>query len=262
MKAGTTALSNFLNQHPGIYVVPGKEVYFFERDEVWARGVDWYRSLFAGASPGQLACDGSPSTMFYAHAIERAAAVVPDAKVVVILRHPAERAWSQYWHQVLHTPPQPSFEDLVASELADPHEPFIIERSRYLPQIERLCRHFPRERVLVLLLDDLEERPHDVWAELCDFLGVDAEFVPPNLGTVVNAAVVHRSVHLLKALHKLKAFRRLPAGLSKRLFRSLFKPAPSRDLVGERRQALVDEFASGVEDLGRWLGRDLTSWNR
>src|SRR5919204_433837 len=74
MKCGTTALANYLSGHPDVYVVPGKEVHFFNRDDIWARGLDWYSGLFTGATAERRLVDGSPSTMFYGHSVERLAA--------------------------------------------------------------------------------------------------------------------------------------------------------------------------------------------
>ncbi|MGH2793814.1 MAG: sulfotransferase, partial [Actinomycetota bacterium] len=82
MKAGTSTVATLVDEHPQGYVVPNKEVYFFDRDDVHARGIDWYRGKFADASGQRAVGEASPSYMFWPAAIDRMAAVIPDAKLI------------------------------------------------------------------------------------------------------------------------------------------------------------------------------------
>jgi hypothetical protein len=96
MKSGTTSLARYLGAHPQAYVAPEKEINFFERGYVWNRGVDWYASRFEGAGDALAVGEASPSYMYWPTAIERMASVVPDARLIALLRDPVERAYSHY----------------------------------------------------------------------------------------------------------------------------------------------------------------------
>ncbi|MGH2726565.1 MAG: sulfotransferase domain-containing protein, partial [Actinomycetota bacterium] len=98
MKAGTTSLAYWLGEHPDVFLAPGKELFFFNVPQRWELGVDWYRSQFAG-SEGKIARgEATPGYLGHPQAAERIAATLPDVRLIALLRHPADRAYSQYWH--------------------------------------------------------------------------------------------------------------------------------------------------------------------
>jgi Sulfotransferase domain len=186
-KAGTTALYAYLRWHPGITGPSWKEVSFFDRH--WWRGVRWYRGQFPLRSRGRLVGEASPSYLFHPLAPERARAVVPDARLVVVLRDPVDRAYSQYQHEVALGREPLSFEDALAAEegrtrgeverlVADPrafsHEWWdhtYAARGLYAEQLERWLAMFPRDQLLVVTSDDLGKRPAETYASILSFLG-------------------------------------------------------------------------------------------
>ena len=113
-KAGTTALYAYLRWHPSIAGPFWKEVSFFDRH--WARGEAWYRGQFPLRSSGKLVGEASPSYVFHPLAPERVFSLVPDVKLVVLLREPGDRAYSQYQHAVALGRETLSFEDALAAE--------------------------------------------------------------------------------------------------------------------------------------------------
>ena len=186
-KAGTTALYAYLRWHPGITGPSWKEVSFFDRH--WWRGERWYRGQFPLLSRGRLVGEASPSYLFHPLAPARARAVVPDARLVVVLRDPVDRAYSQYQHEVALGREPLSFEDALAAEtdrtrgeverlIADPrafsHEWWdhtYAERGLYAEQLERWLAVFPRDQLLVVTSDELGERPAETYASILSFLG-------------------------------------------------------------------------------------------
>jgi Sulfotransferase domain len=186
-KAGTTALYAYLRWHPGITGPSWKEVSFFDRH--WWRGVRWYRGQFPLRSRGRLVGEASPSYLFHPLAPERARAVVPDARLVVVLRDPVDRAYSHYQHEVALGREPLSFEDALAAEegrtrgeverlVADPrafsHEWWdhtYAARGLYAEQLERWLAMFPRDQLLVVTSDDLGKRPAETYASILSFLG-------------------------------------------------------------------------------------------
>jgi hypothetical protein len=186
-KAGTTALYAYLRWHPGITGPSWKEVSFFDRH--WWRGESWYRGQFPLRRRGRLIGEASPSYLFHPLAPERARVVVPDARLVAILRNPIERAYSQYQHEVALGREPLSFEDALQAEeertrgeverlTADPRafsrawwDHTYAARGLYAEQLERWLAVFPREQLLVVTTDELGERAADAYASILRFLG-------------------------------------------------------------------------------------------
>ena len=162
-KAGTTALYAYLRWHPAITGPSWKEVSFFDRH--WWRGEPWYRGQFPLRPRGRLVGEASPSYLFHPLAPERARAVVPNAKLVALLRNPVERAYSQYQHEV---------ERLLADPRAFSRawwDHTYAARGLYAEQLERWLAAFPRERLLIVTTDELGERPDEAYASILAFLG-------------------------------------------------------------------------------------------
>jgi hypothetical protein len=197
MRGGTTSLSGYLELHPDVAPATRKEVHYF--DLHFARGEEWYRSHFpprvrrlARRALGRplLSGDASPYYLFHPLAPERAAALVPDARIVALLRDPVTRALSHYRHAVGRgaetLPPLEAFqaepERLAGEEerlRADPAAVSVVHRQYsylargdYAVQLERWFAHYPRERVLVLASEELFSDPADAYARTLAFLGL------------------------------------------------------------------------------------------
>src|SRR5919108_746727 len=189
-KAGTTALYAYLRWHPGITGPAWKEVSFFDRH--WWRGEGWYRGQFPLRAGGRLVGEASPSYLFHPLAPERVWALLPNVKLVALLRDPVARAYSHYQHEVALGREPLSFEDALAAEeerlrgeiermLADPayfsHAWWnytYVARGRYAEQIERWYAAFPRERLLVLFTEELAGEPGATYRRVLEFLGIGA----------------------------------------------------------------------------------------
>lgn len=264
-KAGTSALAYTVGEHPDAYLVPNKEVYFFDRDDIYANGVEWYRERFAGASSERAIGEASPSYLFFPAAPARMAALIPDAKLIAILRDPVARAYSQYGHERFYARERRSFSRAIDEELGegpDAGPPFYyVERGRYLPQLLRVCEHYPRESLLVLLSDDLSAAPEETFARVFRFLGIDDTVRPTKVGEVINPYRENRFPPLWRFMmrhslwHKLGPLRE---PITKAFIRTRVS-APPVDPAVERR--LRELFVADNTELGAWLGRDLSAWN-
>ncbi|MFF5288011.1 sulfotransferase family protein [Paractinoplanes globisporus] len=219
-KAGTTALHAALAPHPGLYLSPVKEPKFFLTDgppprhggpgdvqtyqeHVWRR--EDYEALFTGAPDGALLGEATP---FYLHDLDahaRIKALVPQARLILLLRDPVDRAhsnWTHLWNAGLE--PEADFLAACAAEperVAAGWAAFwhYTGLGMYGRQIEHLYRHFPREQVLLLRYRELKDSPAATLDRVCAFLGVDtgvlAEIPKENVNrhvvedTTVNAAL-------------------------------------------------------------------------
>jgi hypothetical protein len=201
-KAGTTALYAYLRWHPAITGPSWKEVSYFDRH--YARGASWYRGNFplttwsrpsrrtGGIAP--IVGEASPSYLFHPQAPERVAGLLPEVRLIALLRDPVDRALSHYQHEVALGREPLSFEAALEQEeqrlegevermVADPRyfsrawwDHTYLARGRYAEQLERWLAVFPRDQVLVVASRDLAERPAETYAEVLRFLGA-----PPHL---------------------------------------------------------------------------------
>ena len=192
-KAGTTALYEYLRRHPQISGPSWKEVSFFDRH--WARGESWYRGNFPNVARtrGKHVGEASPSYVFHPLAPRRVQEVVPEARLIVLVRNPVDRALSQYNHEVALGREALPFEEALDAEeerlrgeqermAADPRY-FSREwwshtykaRGRYAEQLERWLAVFPREQLLVLPSDDLGSEPARAHAQVLEFLGASPQ---------------------------------------------------------------------------------------
>ena len=171
MKSGTTTLHRLLARHPDIFM-PDRELHFFCFDDFaehpdyvgpvagkWKHldfdrdpeaNVSWYCRFFEGAQPHQVV--GERSTVYLAstRAPKRIADLLPDVKLIFLLRDPVQRTYSHYWHRVRSGEVVASFEHTLRHA---PHS--LLTRSYYQRQLEAYLRHFPRERIKILLLEEL-----------------------------------------------------------------------------------------------------------
>jgi len=188
MKAGTSSLHGYLTQHPGVIAPLRKEVHYF--DVHFDQGERWYRANFGRVTEPGLNLDSSPYYLSHPLAPQRAQALVPRARLIVLLRDPVRRAYSHYWHERDKKRETLSFEAALAAEparLGDDeqrlargeirssraHQHFgYLARGRYAEQLERWWHVYPREQTLVLRFEDMARDPLAVLARTLDFLGL------------------------------------------------------------------------------------------
>ena len=186
-RGGTSALYRNLRAHPAVAPSFRKEVEYFSR--YYSRGERWYRAHF-GLAIGRrrLNFEATPDYLFHPLAAERAAATVPDARLVVLLRNPVDRAWSHFQHMVRLGYESLGFADALDAEgerctadldqlMAEPdHNPkallrfSYIARGHYADQLSRWFAHYPRERFLILRSEDVFADPAKEYGRIFDFL--------------------------------------------------------------------------------------------
>lgn len=260
-RCGTSSLARYLRGHPEVFLATPKELHFFDRE--YERGLGWYCEHFAGVDGETAVGEASPSYLYRAEAVERMAAAVPSARLIAVLRDPVARAYSHYWMERMRGRERRSFAQAVEVELsggaarpgpAGSGGMAYLDRGRYLGQLERVGRHYPRSSLLVQLFDDVVADPVGSYRTVCRFLSVSDTFVPPLLGTAVNPSVAFRSLGLRRLARQLPdPVRRVVERVNTRSFRY---PALDPELRARAAAFLADDTRA----LGVWLGRDLTSW--
>ena len=199
-RCGTSTLYRHLGRHPDVAPSLRKEVEYFSRR--YGRGERWYRAHFALAvGRPRLAFEATPDYLFHPLAAERAAAVVPGVRLVVMLREPVARAWSHYHHMVGlgHEPLDfaaavAAEDDRCAPDLArlgaDPlHDPVAllrysyVARGRYAEQLARWRAHFPADRLLVVRSEHFFVEPAAEFRRILEFLDL-RPWAPPDFRNV------------------------------------------------------------------------------
>lgn len=189
-KCGTTSLHGYLVQHSGVIPPLRKEVHYFDLN--YPRGEAWYRAHFGRADEAGLNLDASPYYLFHPAVPARLHALLPDAKLIVLLRDPVRRAYSHYWHERAKGREKLEFEEAIAAEparveaadaqLADgsldrsaDHQHFsYLARGRYAEQLERWFALYRRERFHVVRFEDLVMEPLARLNDVLAFLGLPA----------------------------------------------------------------------------------------
>lgn len=261
-RAGSTALHDYLSAHPEVYLPPRKELHFFDNN--FDRGVDWYRHHFREATDEVAVGEASPSYMYRPETLDRLASVLPDARLVAILRHPVDRAYSHYWMNRGQGRERLGFGEALAAEEERLRTGGLAARrfayvggGRYLRQLRDITDRYRRDALHVVLLEDLRGEPESTYARLCRFLGVDDRFRPPTLGRPVNAPVSLRSPRLWRLSRRLPACLKLLEGMVAGWNeRPLFYPP----LESALRQQLLAAFDEETDELAAWLDRDLSAW--
>jgi hypothetical protein len=184
-KAGTTSLYSELARHPAIYMSPMKEPHFFSRIEPAPRreaffphltDEDEYLALFRGAANQELLGEASTSYLWDRHAAERIKRVVPEARILIMLRDPVDRAYSQYWNDVREGIEKRSFLDALLSEQRSGPggwgvSSLYIDCGRYADQVARYLDRFGL-RVHVLFFEDFVKDPAGTIGDVLSFLGL------------------------------------------------------------------------------------------
>jgi hypothetical protein len=202
-RSGTSSLYRALGGHPGAAPSFRKEVEYFSRYH--ARGEDWYRAHFplaAGWGRWRVAFEATPDYLLHPLAATRAAALVPEAALVVLLRDPVARAWSHHRHMVRLGYEALDFEDALAAEddrlapdlarlAEDPdHDPkgllrySYAARGRYSGQLARWLDVYPRDRLLVVRSEDLFAAPAPTLARIAAHVGLAPRDPWPPLANV------------------------------------------------------------------------------
>lgn len=286
-KAGTTALHAALARHPALHMSAVKEPKFFltqgppsarggpgdaqtYREHVWRR--DDYEALFAAAPTAALRGESTPFYLYDRGAQRRIRTLIPDARLIVILRDPVERAhsnWTHLWSAGLD--PVGDFvqacgeeERRSAAGWADFWRYTAL--GRYGEQLQHLYSVFPAEQVLVLRYRDLVDDPVRTLDRICGFLrvprGVLTEVPRENVTAHPQRTLRHRAVsRAVRVSTALSAVLPRVSAMTDSLERMLQRDSPPRQpLTWEQRKALLPRFEADVRLLEMITGQEFSDW--
>ncbi len=179
-KCGTSGLHYYLGLHPEVSMSRPKELNFFIEERNWARGQDWYVRHFDPAAT--VRGESSPNYTAYPQHMgvpERIASLVPDARIIYIVRDPLMRIAAHWVHNYAKRREKGSLRET----LRHPNTSYIV-RSQYFMQMQQFLRFFDREQILIFQQSDLRDDRAATLRRVFEFVGIDPDFTHPRFEQV------------------------------------------------------------------------------
>ena len=283
-KSGTSSLYHYLRLHPDIHMSSIKEPHFLcshhfpkqftgPGDEGFSASVvrnqaDYFK-LFEPPTPASVLGEGSVYYLYYPDAAEKIQVLNPNAKIVILLRNPVERAFSAYMHAVRDGRETLSFEKALEAEpkrKQNGYQPlwWYREIGLYSEQVQRYLERFPAGQIRIFLYEELQETPRLVKACL-KFLGVD-ETVPIDTSIRHNVSGVPKSraiYNFFARPNPLKNFIKplFPENLARKLGERAKGLTLKKDKIpGAVKADLQRYYKQDIQKLETLIERDLSKW--
>jgi hypothetical protein len=291
-KCGTTSLYYYLSQHPEVFNCPVKEPNHFitqfqidslygnlkQYKKLWSSylGLSKYLALYSNAKSFRITCDASVNYLRYAKEIAGKIKEFNDeAKILIILRNPVDRLFSHYHHSVRDGSITETLENLLTFE----EEYCKMENNTwysykkyglYYDNVKHYLDTFGQDKALILFNEDLESNPQKVLSHVCDFLMIDASFVPKIDFTKQNAAYLPKNPKISHLLNKYSQYSMLWSGLKKifpiqllRRLKTIINPSiPYQETLTNKKtiQQLKAYYKEDITKLETLVNRDLSAW--
>jgi hypothetical protein len=283
-KAGTTTIFNVLLQHPDIYLCKIKEVGFF-----WAKGqplnlqgpgtdllkhrlvntLPDYQALFSEVKDEKAIGEASVRYLSEYRAPEQIHTIIPQTKLIVSLRQPADRAFSSFTRNLRDgLEPCLSFADALEEERKGLRQNWIfgryLDKGFYYSALQRYLDFFDRDQMHISLLEDLIESPGDLVRDIFNFLGVD-DTVCVDFSHRYNASGIIRNPvlrYIWTRSGSLKSRIRsiIPGNIRRAASEWMIKDVVKPNFPTDIRQELTATYRQDILNLQDLLGRDLSHW--
>lgn len=284
-KSGTTALYHYLKQHPQIYLSPVKETEFFafEGEELNFQGpkdlprlsittLADYQAQFEGVERETAIGEASPVYLYSSKASQRIHNYLPDAKLIVILRNPIERAYSQFLMFVRdNREPLTDFMQAVNEEETRIKQNWAwgwhyLQVGLYHQQLTRYFDLYQPEQIKIYLYEELKNDPNYIVKDIFNFLEVEPNFMP-DMTIKHNISGVPQNKFIHSWLYKKNLFKELVKPfLSEKLRQKIFinlkkqQKLQKPKLTPETKQQLLPFFQEDILKLQELIAKDLSSW--
>ena len=284
-KAGSTLVNECLREHPEIYS-PYQEYMYFSDPDFARRPADHFERLYQGVKVERVFGYKRPNYLALPEVPQRMAHTLPRVKLIVSFRNPVDRALSAYYHAMRgkNFPFEPHESGLRRLFTASRDSLGIIEKNvidygMYGVALERYFKYFDTDQVFVVFMEDIKQRGKEVFAELYEFLGVDASYTPASLNKRPMEGVYSlghlRVARVWGLLHRkfdpvsersysrrgpLAMFARLAAAGMGRYVLPKVYPSKKPVLSAELRTMMTDVYREDIGLLQQITGRDLSHW--
>lgn len=283
-KSASTWIAKCLDEHPEICVSKPKEPHFFYKDEEYqdGGGVDkYYEKYFNHCDIGSIKGEFSVDYIDYPKVAGRVKKHFPDIKLIISLRNPIDRAYSNYWYfKNIYNILEDTFEEALKN-----HEG-LIRRGFYASNLQEFLKLFPRENFLFVIYEDIKKDSVKFIQQIYKFLEVDENFCPPSVQKKIWVTSHEQypfikinkfKINLIKFCKKnflLKYFIRLLkwAGLENLVQRPFailakkgYKEADAKSfqkppIKSDTRKFLQETYKNEIKNMEKILDRDLSFW--
>jgi Sulfotransferase domain len=284
-KSGTSSLYEYLSQHPDVYLCPVKEpCYFSDGNPHLVRTDLEYEALFDGRTSEKAVGEASASYLYDPEAPGKIKALLDGVKIIIILRNPVNRAYSQ-WSQIFY---QLGYEKLSFENALEAEDdrisqgkfgetsPFYYGLYRYFhaglyhDQVKRYFDTFDRERVQVHIFEEFIKDPIRTCKEIFTFIGVDPDFIPVtekhNVAAAFRVGILHKFL-LSPPAFLVQLYQAFPMksklfiyNVARSIFRMNLQEVSRPPMKKHIRDRLLEKYWKNIEQLEVLLGRDLSIW--
>ncbi len=277
VKAGTTSLHAYLTRHPQAFMSQLKEPHFFSSFELAPEHDNFmpvireaadYQELFRGSQGHKVVGEASPSYLCDLDSAARIKAAAPDAKIIISLRNPAERAYSHYLMESRQGRETRPFEEALEADQRRHRKGWgvsfqYLEQGMYAAQVKKYLDVFGAESVKIVMFEDLTRRTADVMREVADFLEIDPLGFPEGAFATAHNPFEESRGRFTRLLMRSKWIRmwskRLVPQAVRRSIRNRFIFTGGRKPVlnVETRRTLAAYYEADINRLETLLNRDL-----
>lgn len=275
-KTGTTTIARLLEAHPQICLSVPKEIFYFNKTDVyWSqstenpnhnKSTEWYFNHFKHCQINSTKGEITPNYFIDSEAPKKIKEIFPNAKIIVSLRNPVDRAYSSYnMIAHYHLGEQRPFSQVIREV------PEYVEKGLYYKNINKYLQYFDRSQIIVLTFEEIKNDPKKMIQKLYSFLGVDDSFTPENLHLKANSAKKTQYKWMQKLEHQMvknisgwgggKFINWLKEKKVNKWFHSLYvQPMKYEPMKEVDRNWLKEQFREDLEQLEKLLGRDFSHW--
>jgi len=303
VKSGSTSLYYFLDEHPGIYMSPIKEPHFFSAGDMnydqfrplikkraesfdlqaylrknvkrkvhraYITQWDDYIQLFRDVKNETRIGEASTSYLWAPGAAKRIHDRIPDAKIIIVLRNPVERAFSHYLMDIKNELASGSFSEALKADDAIEKPSWgkcamYVQSGMYASQVQRYYDTFPEKQILVVLFDELKKDPANTVQLIYRFLDVDPSF-KPDFSVKHNASFLPAgkwSGRMINNIFLRKlVIDRVGQKVKEPLKKIFFKTTGLPVMNEEEKSALHRTFEKDIVSLQKLINKDLSPWLR
>ncbi len=267
MKCGTSALYKYLSQQKGVYLPSKKNIEYF-CDENWLKSRNWYESFFP-MGENNATVIGEISTEYAkfpkrCNIPKRIAEVVPDIRLIYLVRHPVKRMISHYIHSVGNLSESRPIELALRPNVQNHYVNF----SCYYMQLEQYFPYFSRDKIKIIKSECLLERPQETIEKIFDFVGADG--VLPVENQIVHSRkekrswnkigrVIRRSPELFNLFTYYK--KKVPSIISELMMDAVSRPINIEKLPTELHSSILEYIKDDVNKLYSFAGDEISKWD-
>jgi hypothetical protein len=275
-KAGTTSLYHYLSRHPEIFMSNPKELNFFSNQEIKEQelyydnfvinSLERYKDIFAGSIGKKAIGEASVSYLFYPKTPQKIKEVIPDAKIIILLREPISRAYSHYLMDYRLGYVNFSFDDVVFKRKEDKNIDLFYQQyislGLYYEQVKRYVDTFGKDRVKIYFQDDFKNDPVCILLDIYNFLGVDPRFCyeiekEHNVFFMPKNKIVD---FLYKSSLRSLIASLLPRSIKEKIIEIAFEQKQKPKMNKQTKEYLYDIYRDDIANLEKLIGVDLNSW--